>query len=395
MKTAVELYDRLDQILSTLSITEIEIFNTPIPSSKNEFIINGDHHQLGIPQKILAQIYAHASQRFHTTNKTDDEEAENLFKLTRILLIQNPDHLTALSTRRKLLKTGEQLREELELNTVLLSVVSHSKSTGLWFHRRWIFAQLHRCPPPTSSSNPIYKPFVQFTPDRIEEEFVFNLQTCDRYPRNYYAWFHRKWVLSQLPSLHPQDTIDGILDTEKERILRFMGTHPKDNSATNYIQFIVTLFPEDDLKFIDSCLAVLVNDYHAFESGYNFAKFVIVHQFISDGKGIMNPTIISKLLVTIDSYIEPESPSSCLNDQSEDDENSSVLTLAQQAKITAQKSESLMIRAIFYIGYQLKWIEWSDELVGFILGLTRHEIFSFDDHQKEMLKSLKTLVLRF
>ncbi|KAI9620017.1 hypothetical protein H4Q26_013999 [Puccinia striiformis f. sp. tritici PST-130] len=109
----------------------------------------------------------------------------------------------------------------------------------------------------------------------------------------------------------------------------------------------------------------------------------------------MNPTIISKLLVTIDSYIEPESPSSCLNDQSEDDENSSVLTLAQQAKITAQKSESLMIRAIFYIGYQLKWIEWSDELVGFILGLTRHEIFSFDDHQKEMLKSLKTLVLRF
>ncbi|KAI7964975.1 hypothetical protein MJO29_003073 [Puccinia striiformis f. sp. tritici] len=394
MKTAVELYDRLDQILSTLSITEIEIFNTPIPSSA-EFIINGDHHQLGIPQKILAQIYAHASQRFHTTNKTDDEEAENLFKLTRILLIQNPDHLTALSTRRKLLKTGEQLREELELNTVLLSVVSHSKSTGLWFHRRWIFAQLHRCPPPTSSSNPIYKPFVQFTPDRIEEEFVFNLQTCDRYPRNYYAWFHRKWVLSQLPSLHPQDTIDGILDTEKERILRFMGTHPKDNSATNYIQFIVTLFPEDDLKFIDSCLAVLVNDYHAFESGYNFAKFVIVHQFISDGKGIMNPTIISKLLVTIDSYIEPESPSSCLNDQSEDDENSSVLTLAQQAKITAQKSESLMIRAIFYIGYQLKWIEWSDELVGFILGLTRHEIFSFDDQQKEMLKSLKTLVLRF
>ncbi|EFP93866.2 uncharacterized protein PGTG_19763 [Puccinia graminis f. sp. tritici CRL 75-36-700-3] len=444
------LCDRLNILLSSLPITEVEIFKTPstitTPNPHHPFLVYGNH-QLAIPQKTLAIIYASVSQRFHriceNNPTTGQQDPDEVFQLTRLLLIQNPDHLTALSTRRKLIdhhlpRHPDQLAKELELTKLLLSIASHSKSTALWFHRRWAF---HHLFPPSTLTQPstrsdedkfsskIYRPLADLPPQVLKEELEFSLKTCELYPRNYYGWFHRKWLFYQL--VHSADRSSSMreeeIEAERVRILDFIRLHPRDHSAANYVTFLLSCAPLPSVPsvphpnqqpepfdsvspFIRDCYAAFAQ-YPHFESSWSFLKFLALSNTLSLTQSLTliqsTPIVLNLRNAILAAPAIPAPSSPTPSRHPEHVLSSSKITLADLHADTLRHSQTLCLRTLYFLGSHFKWIQWTDEMALFLLKLTTHHhpssssscfinsIFTSDSDSIHFLDSLKILINRF
>ncbi|CAM9412224.1 unnamed protein product [Discosporangium mesarthrocarpum] len=114
--------------------------------------------------------------------------ANELMSVTRAILLVNADHGSAWNARKVVIedRSFRDLQEEIKLLNLVLT--KHSKSSNAWAHRRWCWCR------------------AQEEEDRMggeTREKVFTvhreLQLCERvaelYPKNYYAWTQRTWVV--------------------------------------------------------------------------------------------------------------------------------------------------------------------------------------------------------
>ncbi|KNZ45980.1 uncharacterized protein VP01_764g6 [Puccinia sorghi] len=349
----MDFFVQLNQFLDTFPITLIELTHTQ------------DHHHLtlhtnnllAIPHNTLRKSYPVISKRFlslcHQTTHSQDQE---VLLLSRFLLIQNPDHLTALSTRRKILKQGtlntsSLLAKELTLTKLLLSITSHAKSSALWFHRRWVLHQLF--PPSYSVSTPaaVYQPLANLPVEEMNQELDFNLKACDAYPRNYYAWFHRKWALYQLLHVVSLATPNELLTKERHSLLNFITLHPRDHSAINYIQSFLKLStspsssPND--QFIADCYAVLA-EYPHYETAWALLKSVSLTNNYHSIALLHASSTTSKLLFSLAS--NPSLPFSHDYSSSTSPNTMTTTTLAQQHSLNHQRSLILCLRTLYLLG---------------------------------------------
>ncbi|KAG0146513.1 hypothetical protein CROQUDRAFT_657326 [Cronartium quercuum f. sp. fusiforme G11] len=285
-------YGQLVSILTTRKISAIEISNCPLvpaqdPNPYHPYCVY-EEVNLGIPQKVLYKVYGYActifrelytdfksrfgklipSQesaqiaklRIHVSSHEEDETNKtllsNLNDLTKVLLIHNPDHVTALSIRKQLLLRSnaqddsddrllcdEIMFEEFKFTTLILSIASHAKSASLWEHRRWCLTSLHllqheRMSHSPNPNIPFYSARIAPTSCTTDEEFEFSLRCANVYPRNYFAWRHRMWLLEGLLNSHPQ-ALQSALDKEFERVTTFWSSHPRDQSCTHYISWLI------------------------------------------------------------------------------------------------------------------------------------------------------------
>ncbi len=150
-----------------------------------------DGNAIAVPKIALVQAFVVARQVLKGFGEDGPQSAssEQVFAATAVILLMDPEHLTAANTRKRLLRdtAGDDLAERVAgerhlIDSLLTSHLHrHTKSPTLWSHRRWLL-QL-------SAASGIA---VDVPADMANVVMVAG----ERHRRNYYAWCHARWLVA-------------------------------------------------------------------------------------------------------------------------------------------------------------------------------------------------------
>ncbi|KAL2197190.1 hypothetical protein P885DRAFT_36407 [Corynascus similis CBS 632.67] len=207
-------------------LLEIEILG------KSHFLEGGQHvlqdgRALGISKLSLVQAFVIARQNLSghlggTSLRTPDE----LLATTAVILLFDPEHLTAANSRKRIIQEmitkieGPPSVIEIEkrfVDSLLTSRLHrHTKSPTLWSHRRWLL----------SLSSSLKMP-VDVLADLREVVFVAG----ERHPRNYYAWCHARFLMG----------LEGGVDFSKPfaAVRAWCFQHHTDISGWSFLYFLL------------------------------------------------------------------------------------------------------------------------------------------------------------
>ena len=209
-------------------LLEIEILG----KSHSHFLEDGQHvlqdgRAVGIPKLSLVQAFMVAREQLRdylggVTPIPDDQ----VFATTAVILLFDPEHLTAANTRKRLIREeisscgGASTRLDKEkrfLDSLLTSRLHrHTKSPTLWSHRRWLMTMF------TSHALP-----VDVLGDIRDVVFVAG----ERHPRNYYAWCHARLLMG----------LDGNRNLPEmlQAVRAWCFQHHTDTSGWSFLYFLL------------------------------------------------------------------------------------------------------------------------------------------------------------
>ena len=230
----------------------------------SEFEILGGHHildddnalflqdgnaialtKLGLVQAfIIARrlLFDHPNAELHEDTKVVQDA-------TAMMLLMDPEHLTAANTRKRILQTSLGVRltgresllltEKHFIDSLLTSRLHrHTKSPTLWSHRQWLITQFQR---------------YAFSVDTVDDFKRVILVSGARHPRNYYAWTHARFLVSQLEDV--PDVLDVLVNSTKD----WCFSHHDDISGWMFLSDLLSMHmrrvPEvvaETLKFTKS-----------------------------------------------------------------------------------------------------------------------------------------------
>ncbi|KAK0704948.1 hypothetical protein B0H67DRAFT_497420 [Lasiosphaeris hirsuta] len=207
-------------------LLELEILPTTHQLPEGQFVLQ-DGCAAGVSKLGLVQAFlvARPMLKGHLDG-TAPRAIEELSSATAIMLLMDPEHLTAANTRKRLLQAriaGEREKTDVILHTEKLFLDSlltsrlhrHTKSPTLWSHRRWLL-QLF-----VSKGLP-----VDVLPDITTVVFVAG----ERHPRNYYAWCHARYIMS----LEAGNSNDEVMAAVKQWSFK----HHTDISGWSFLYFL-------------------------------------------------------------------------------------------------------------------------------------------------------------
>lgn len=166
---------------------------------------------------------------------TDVSKRQKLFMATSCLLLVNPDHATAWADRRRcLLMTKENHdRWQDEIQFLNLLMTQHSKAPSSWGHRKYVLQKLiestmELIETGQESNNSIV--------NIVLEEIKVCEKIAERYPKNYYAWTHRRFLWTRSGSLPYLDheSLTQIFQQEFDTLFNWLNLHISDHSAVHY-----------------------------------------------------------------------------------------------------------------------------------------------------------------
>ncbi|KAF2085856.1 protein prenylyltransferase [Saccharata proteae CBS 121410] len=233
-------------------VVEIEVLPTAfIPPEGSLILEDGDC--IGIPKKVLASAFLTARSLFFRSLNQQRQPASECLEYSRIMLLFDPEHLTAANFRKRYLmhlveENGTSDCEDVGrfitfeywfLDSVLTSPLHRqSKSPTLWYHRRWLLQAFY----------PLVLTCVdtcsQFTPlqDFLEKEISAVLKSGERHPKNYYAWQYARRLVEQLEK---EDLAGGAEEFAAhirdctQRVSDWCLRNPSDTSGWNFLLFLL------------------------------------------------------------------------------------------------------------------------------------------------------------
>ena len=207
--------------------------------------------------EFLKQLRADAEADSCSSNIKQEYEAahddslrlagERLLQITSCLLLVCPDNATAWADRKRAFLVQTTINNvlwEKELQFLNLLMTKHTKAPTSWFHRKYVFQKIV-CG--TESVNDLMT--------LTRKEIKLCIHVADRYPKNYYAWTHRIYVLQTLYGRmfledDGHDSSTGIaantstfinnqlfvslLEEEWTSIEVWLRTHVSDHSAAHF-----------------------------------------------------------------------------------------------------------------------------------------------------------------
>ncbi|KAI8087856.1 uncharacterized protein B0P05DRAFT_530420 [Gilbertella persicaria] len=247
----IELFDKLWKALEEHRIDEIGLLPfTPdidqLPFESQEFhplvVIES---KLGIAKPELAVLLKQAHGRFIALDQNDSKQLE---KVTRIMILLKPDNYTAMNKRKQLLLSNHiDPKQELALIELIFTIPRHAKSSIAWYHRQWILTQ-----------------FAQEMD--IEKELKLAKVSSAAYPRNYYAWTYRTWILLSHCSL-PR------AQQEYDQTCCWIELNISDFSGLQYLQRIIQYLKIKDYRRHMEWLDQLIIKYPGYESLWCHRRF--------------------------------------------------------------------------------------------------------------------------
>ncbi len=224
----------------------------------------------------------------HTELVGDENLEDELMYATRAILIVRGDMPVALNMRKRLLlalfsikvpkkvskivEMFKNLRKILEREISLLNALFtlHPKSPSAWSHRRWVLSYRFHVDELLRSFDKKSRPFaelvsenktvdlaqkinsscgwnfdssssenakVQLTQAQLDIELNLCTLVNGRYPKNYYGWTHRIWLLrhmSNIASSEKMNLYSRLLYKEYEMCETWLLRNTSDHCAVNY-----------------------------------------------------------------------------------------------------------------------------------------------------------------
>lgn len=220
-------FEAISGVLVAANETTLEIEILPkscvLPAGQ---LLLQDGNAVGISKLGLAQAFMVARQRLRDhIDRTRSWTEDDLFAATAVILLFDPEYLTAANTRKRLIQGQKQSLSDLRLrlakekqllDSLLTSRLHrHTKSPTLWSHRRWLLGVF------TSSHLPI---------DVVADIRDIVGVAGERHPRNYYAWCHARFLIS------------SGADVNKQELLKVVQTwcfqHHTDISGWTFLGFL-------------------------------------------------------------------------------------------------------------------------------------------------------------
>ncbi|CAO2658644.1 Nn.00g063670.m01.CDS01 [Neocucurbitaria sp. VM-36] len=217
-------------------VVEIEILPPAFEPSRG--ILMQEGLNLGVPKKILALAYVEGRQRFFK-EMYDSSLASTVVQATKVMLLFDPEHLTAANFRKRwLLALRVELgscnpavyhkalqRELCFLNSILTSPLHRqSKSPTLWHHRAWLLGLLIPVAIETASKDE--------KATFWREELAAVCKSGEQHPKNYYAWQYARRVISRVES-------PGMTDDFARHVKDWCCKHPSDISGWSFLLFLI------------------------------------------------------------------------------------------------------------------------------------------------------------
>jgi hypothetical protein len=185
-------------------------------------------------------VTKYADRADNRTTNQSDELLQSVFDATFIILLYDPEHLTAANYRKRRLLSrlaesrgrnefrydiDNDIRQELHfLDSILTSPLHRqSKSPTLWYHRWWLL----------SAFSLQAKVTVNIRVELLNAETSSILAAAERHSNNYYAWQHFRRVLllkedlSSTPLLFKSGGQHQLLN----RISEWCFRNPSDTSG--------------------------------------------------------------------------------------------------------------------------------------------------------------------
>ncbi|KAI1428805.1 hypothetical protein F5Y12DRAFT_632707 [Xylaria sp. FL1777] len=184
---------RLFAKLPESGLLEIELLGPSHPLEPGvNFLQEGN--AIAIPKLRLVQAFFVAREILQEHLKNTGEVITNdITAATSIILLMDPEHLTAANIRKRILSTSGNLtwaslkKERHFVDTLLTARLHrHTKSPTLWSHRRWLVTTCMTLGIPWDI--------------RYDIKHVI-MVAGERHPRNYVAWQHARLLLDREPSL--------------------------------------------------------------------------------------------------------------------------------------------------------------------------------------------------
>lgn len=240
----------------------------PTSEDTDEQWIVCEEGKLGVSVKHLKRLYWEASDVFWNLRSSfmagDCDSVSLLLSATRGMLLVNGDHATAWNTRKTAVLRGHSSPQQ-ELSFLDLLFSKHSKSSHAWSHRRWCWQQIapHNEVCSSADAGATRTHLCQL----IKEELKSCAVVASHFPKNYFAWAHRIWMLQRYLPHITQDEAVTVLEEELSFSAEWLAGHVSDHCATHHRAQVVAMamassptheskagVANEELKFIGNLL---------------------------------------------------------------------------------------------------------------------------------------------
>ncbi|KAI0855491.1 hypothetical protein F4860DRAFT_32667 [Xylaria cubensis] len=231
-----------------------------------------DENAIAIPKLRLVQAFFVARQILQKhLEHTSEIITKDVTAATSILLLMDPEHLTAANIRKRALSvpgnlTEDNLKREKRFVDTLLTarLYRHTKSPTLWSHRRWLV---------TTSWNL-----------GIPWDLGYDIQNVimvagERHPRNYVAWQHARFLLDRDPSLASSIAFD---------VKEFCLKNHSDISGWAFLSDCITRIQDEESRrvtcssVLEDALSIAESFRWTNESVWVFLRTVVARECVSD-----------------------------------------------------------------------------------------------------------------
>jgi protein prenyltransferase alpha subunit repeat containing protein 1 len=191
---AIEL--EINRIFEECDVREVDF----MPTLEPPYVLFVEH-VLGVSMVLLKPLYRSVYQKLMAllvtandvkkASKWDSNVANQLvqqdfwttaLRVTQVVLVVKGDLAVAYNIRKKaLLHNPHLLCKEFNFSAAIFS--KHPKSPSGWEHRRWCLKQHLQL-----------RDGLRIGETETEKELCRVM--AEKYPRNYYAWMHRLWLLT-------------------------------------------------------------------------------------------------------------------------------------------------------------------------------------------------------
>jgi protein prenyltransferase alpha subunit repeat containing protein 1 len=233
---------------ASTGLLDIEFLGQSHPTEAGTHLLR-DGDCIAIPKFSLVQAFFVARKVFQKYQQTRNGQGESLLEATAVMLLMDPEHLTAANSRKRLLEGGHEYSDHLEaltrekhfVDSLLTSRLHrHTKSPTLWGHRQWLLRLMSSL----GVSLDVYDDLTKVV-----------MVSAERHPRNYYAWCHARW----LTTLAQEGPEGGTLRTSLLEVTKaWCYRHHTDISGWSFFQALLLGSPDEPLAKAKACSSVLV-----------------------------------------------------------------------------------------------------------------------------------------
>lgn len=118
----------------------------------------------------------------------DPGRRKRVIESSMCLMIFCPDSFMAVNARKRLVQEGcLSAEEEIRLLDTVLTFPRNCKSSGAWHHRKWLLCFMYK-----------EHRTVPLDPLVVEGQLKICQDAAERYPKCYYAWTMRHWLVEHL-----------------------------------------------------------------------------------------------------------------------------------------------------------------------------------------------------